>query len=180
MTPSELRKWRGPDGAKLVFEIKTQIDNALVLTFNCNAWGAFTPGKPAVDYTAIKELKAAPDWQTISLKLDELVATDPKITAPLANWQTVTEFSISPSGMTLKGGQKVKADGKPWQGPREIRGAVMLAIPFLRREHMDRDEPLPGTRAQGVNGPRQCFREPAHRPCGLQHALDRGNQVACA
>ncbi|MCY2970842.1 MAG: hypothetical protein NTZ30_09260, partial [Planctomycetota bacterium] len=31
------------------------------------------------------------------------------------------EFSISPSGTTLKNGKKVKVDGKAWQGPREIR-----------------------------------------------------------
>ena len=83
--------------------------------------GAFTPGKPAVDYTVVKKLKGSPDWQTVSVGLKELVATDPKITAPLANWQTVTEFSISPSGETVKNGQKVKVDGKAWQGPREIR-----------------------------------------------------------
>ena len=114
-------KWRGPDGASLVFEIQSQTDNALVVTFNCNAWGAMVPGKPAVDYTAVKAVKASPDWQTVSVRLGELAATDPKITEPLANWQTVTEFSISPSGATMKDGQKVKVDGKAWQGPREIR-----------------------------------------------------------
>jgi len=114
-------KWRGPDGAALHFEVKCQSANQFVLTFNCNAWGAMIPGKPAVDYTAIKELKGSTDWQSVSVSLNELIATDPKVTAPLANWQSVTEFSISPSGTTVKDGQKVKADGKAWQGPREIR-----------------------------------------------------------
>lgn len=114
-------KWRGPAGAHLVLEIKSQTDNALVLTFNCNAWGAFAPGKPAVDYTAVKELKGSPDWQSVSVSLEELTATDPQITAPLAHWQTVTEFSLSPSGETVKTGQKLKVPGTPWQGPREIR-----------------------------------------------------------
>jgi hypothetical protein len=114
-------KWRGPDGATLHFEVKSESDNQLVLTFNCNAWGAMLPGKPTVDYTVVKKLNASKDWQTVSVKLSELAATDPKVTAPLANWQTVTEFSISPSGTTVKDGQKVKADGKAWQGPREIR-----------------------------------------------------------
>jgi hypothetical protein len=114
-------KWRGPDGATLHLEVKCESDNQLVLTFNCNAWGAMIPGKPAVDYTAVKTLKASPDWQTVAVSLNELIATDPKVRAPLANWQTVTEFSICPSGTTVKGGQKVKADGKAWQGPREIR-----------------------------------------------------------
>ena len=114
-------RWRGPDGATLRFEIQCQTDNQLTLTFNCNAWGAMTPGKPATDYTAVKTLKGSPDWQTVSVTLSELFAADPKVTAPLANWQTVTEFSISPSGTSVKDGRKVKVDGKPWQGPREIR-----------------------------------------------------------
>lgn len=114
-------KWRGPDGATLHFEIKCLTANQLVLTFNCNAWGAFAAGKPAVDYTAIKELKAAPGWQDVSVGLNDLVATDPKVTGPLTNWQSVTEFSISPSGRTVKDGQQVKVNGKAWQGPREIR-----------------------------------------------------------
>jgi hypothetical protein len=114
-------KWRGPDGATLRFEIKCQTDNQLVLTFNCNAWGAMVPNQPAVDYTAIKELKGSADWQDVSVSLHDLAATDPKVTNPLANWQTVTEFSICPSGTTVKDGQKVKVDGKAWQGPREIR-----------------------------------------------------------
>lgn len=114
-------KWRGPDGARLLFEIRSQTDNALVIKLDCNAWGAFAPGKPAVDYTVVKELKGSGDWQTVSVGLDELAATDPKVTNPLANWQTVTEFSISPCGETVKDGQKLKVDGKPWQGPREIR-----------------------------------------------------------
>ena len=114
-------KWRGPDGAKLMFEITTHTDNALVLTFNCNAWGAFAPGQPAVDYTRVKALKGSPDWQTVSVGLNELAATDPKITAPLTSWQTVTEFSLSPSGETVQDGQKVKVPGQSWQGPRDIR-----------------------------------------------------------
>lgn len=114
-------KWRGPDGAKLVFEIKCQSDNALVIKLNCNAWSAFAPGKPAVDYAAVKPLKGSNDWQTVSVSLEELVSTDPKITAPLADWQTVTEFGFGPGGEIVKDGQKVKVDGKPWQGSRDIR-----------------------------------------------------------
>jgi hypothetical protein len=114
-------KWRGPDGATLRFEVVCQTDNQLVLTFTCNAWGAMIPGKPAVDYTAVKELKGSADWQTVSVSLNELIATDPKLTAPLADWQTVCEFSISPTGEIVKAGQKVKVDGKAWQGPRNIR-----------------------------------------------------------
>jgi hypothetical protein len=131
-------KWRGPDGATLHFEIKCESDNQIVLTFNCNAWGAMIPGKPAVDYTVFKPLKAASEWQTVSVKLDELHATDPKETAPLANWQTVTEFSISPSGWIVKDGQKVKVDGKAWQGPREIRNLRWEGGEYPRQTAADR------------------------------------------
>ena len=130
-------KWRGPDGATLHFEIKCQTDNQLVLTFNCNAWGAMIPGKPAVDYTAVKALKGSPDWQTVSVSLNELVATDPKVTAPLANWQSVTEFSLSPSGTTVRAGQKVKADGHPWRGPREIRNLHWEGGAYSRQQTAD-------------------------------------------
>ena len=114
-------KWRGPDGATMHFEVKCESDNQLVLTFNCNAWGAMIPGKPAVDYTTVKALKGSPDWQTVSVNLNELFATDPKVTASLPNWQTVTEFSISPKGEIVKEGQKVKVDGMAWRGSRAIR-----------------------------------------------------------
>ena len=114
-------KWRGPDGARLVFDIQTETDNTLVLKFNCNAWGAVEPGKPAIDYTAVKELKGTRGWQAVTVGLNELVATDPKVTFPLANWQSVTEFSISPSGETVRDGKKQSVAGKAWRGPREFR-----------------------------------------------------------
>ena len=114
-------KWRGPDGARLLFEIRSATDNTLVVSFNCNAWGAFQPGKPALDFAAVTEVKGSGDWQTVSVRLDELAATDPAVTAPLANWRTVTEFSLGPSGEVVREGRKAKISGKPWQGPREIR-----------------------------------------------------------
>ena len=114
-------KWRGPDGAKLVFEIQAKADSTLVIAVNTNAWGAFNPGKPAIDYTAMKELKGSTGWQSVSVGLEELRSIDPKNPGTLANWQAVTELSIGPSGETVREGKKVRFDGKPWQGSREIR-----------------------------------------------------------
>ena len=114
-------KWRGPDDATLNFEIRCESDNQLVITFNCNAWGAMTPGKPPVDYCVVKPLKASPDWQPISIALNELISPDPKNTTPLIDWQTVTELTISPTGSFKVDGQKSTVPGKPWKGPREIR-----------------------------------------------------------
>jgi hypothetical protein len=114
-------KWRGPDDATLSFEVICETDNQLVLTFDCNAWGAFNPGQRAVAYTVVRELKGSQEWQRVTVKCDELTATDPKVTEPLANWQTVTEFSVSPSGTVVRDGVKVDSKGKAWQGRREIR-----------------------------------------------------------
>ena len=113
-------KWRGPDGATLSFEVICETDNQLVLTFDCNAWGAF-PGQPGGSYNVVKELKGSPEWQRVTVKCDELTATGPKLTAPIANWQTVTELTICPTGTVVRDGVKVAVPGKAWQGPREIR-----------------------------------------------------------
>ncbi|TWT92513.1 alpha/beta hydrolase family protein [Neorhodopirellula pilleata] len=114
-------KWRGPDGATLSFDVICETDNQLVLTFNCNAWGAFNPGQRPVDYTVVKELNGSPKWQRVTVKCDELTATDSSVIEPLENWRTVTEFTISPSGIVVRDGLKVDSAGQPWQGPREIR-----------------------------------------------------------
>jgi dienelactone hydrolase len=114
-------KWRGPDGAKLVFDICCEADNQLVVEVETNGWGAIEKGKPAVSYNAVKQLKGSPDWQTVSVSLDELVATDPKFTAPLTNWRTVTQLSIGPTGEVVRDGTKQAMPGKPWAGPRDIR-----------------------------------------------------------
>jgi hypothetical protein len=113
--------WRGPDGAALTFEVRCESDNQVVVTVNTNAWGAMVPGKPAVDYAVVKPLTGSPDWQTVSVRLGELVATDPKVSEPLTSWRTVTELSISPSGTVVRDGQAVKVDAKAWMGPRAIR-----------------------------------------------------------
>lgn len=113
--------WRGPDGATLTFEVRCESDNQVVVTVNTNAWGAMVPGKPAVDYAVVKPLTGSPDWQTVSVGLQELVATDPKASEPLAHWRNVTELSISPSGTVVRDGHAVKVDAKAWTGPRAIR-----------------------------------------------------------
>jgi hypothetical protein len=116
-------KWRGPDGAHLAVDIRSTGDNTLVFTFHCNDWNAM-PGKPAGAYTVEKPLRASDKWQTVSVGLDELLpAADKKSKSPppLATWQTVTEFNLSPSGAAMKDGKEVKLGGKPWQGPREFR-----------------------------------------------------------
>jgi hypothetical protein len=113
-------KWRGPDGARLVLEVRSEADNALAFTVNCNAWGAFVPGQRPVDYSVVKELKGSPDWQTVSVSLEELRADGPG-GGPLTNWRTVTELTLGPSREIVKDGRKIRDPGRAWKGAREIR-----------------------------------------------------------
>lgn len=85
----------------------------------------------------VKELKGSPEWQGISVSLNDLIPTDPKVTEPLTNWQSVTEFTISPSGAIVRDGQKVKAEGLAWKGPREIRNLRWEGGEYVRQKTVD-------------------------------------------
>jgi hypothetical protein len=120
-------KWRGPDGAKLVFEINPQTDSTLWVKVTANDWGAFSSA-PKADYAAYVTIPGSQGWQTVSVGLEDFVAMDSKVTTPLSNWRTVTDLSLSPSADFLTDGQKVHVEGKPW---KNVKG---LAIRNLRWE----------------------------------------------
>ena len=113
-------KWLGPDGAKLVFEIRSTSDNILVIVIQTNAWGVYGNAIPKADYVVERELKASPDWQTVTVALNDLVAHDRKVERPLTDWQTVTGLQLTPTYQGLPDG-RIPARSKAWQGPREIR-----------------------------------------------------------
>lgn len=112
-------KWRGPSGAKLQFEIRSNSDNTLAIVVSTNAWGAFGNSIPALDYVALRELKASPDWQVVTVALTDLVSHEKKA-LPLADWQTVTELRLTPT-YQAHSGLRIPAQSKAWHGPREIR-----------------------------------------------------------
>ncbi len=114
-------KWRGPDNAKLVFDVCSHTDNSLVVTVRCNQWGAFQPGRPAIDFSVIKFLKGSKDWQTIVVSLSEFAPTEPRLDQSLTDWQSVCELTISPNGQMMQQGQLIKPEPRAWVGPREIR-----------------------------------------------------------
>jgi len=114
-------KWWGPDGARLVFEVRCETDNTLVVTVETNGWGAVRPGSPAVDHATVRELAGSTEWQTIGVELGDLVATRPEAGGPPADWRGVTQLSIGPSGEVVRDGRKTRVEGRPWKGPREIR-----------------------------------------------------------
>jgi len=113
-------KWRGPAGAKLVFEVKCPNDNVIAVAVSLNDWGAF-PGQPAGAYCARKPLAGSPDWQTVSIAMGEMIADKPNAPA-LTSWDTVTELSFRRTKSFLKDGKEVEYGGATgWPAPREFR-----------------------------------------------------------
>ena len=119
-------KWRGPEGAKLVFDVRCPKDNVLKVSVALNSWGAF-PGKPwAENYTALKPINGLADWQTISVSFDDLKSAKKDDSSKLTSWGTVTELSFGWSPTCFKDGQEVKFGSgnmqqNGWREPREFR-----------------------------------------------------------
>ena len=115
-------RWRGNEGDRLAIDIKSNAADTLVFTFYSNEWGV-SPGKPTATYTMERPLKATTDWQTVEVRLDELMPQTVKDQAagPLKSWQYLTELGIGASGTAIRNGATVKLGFQPWKGPREFR-----------------------------------------------------------
>jgi hypothetical protein len=122
-------KWQGPDGARLAVDVKCASDNFLVFTVQCNDWGVY-PGQPGGTYTVEKPLHGSPDWQTVTIGLDELVPgslQNKPTERRLTDWRHVTELGLGASGTAIKDGKPIPLGGKPWPEPREFRNLRWVA-----------------------------------------------------
>jgi dienelactone hydrolase len=115
-------KWRGPAGAKLVFEVKCPKDNTIAVIADLNGWGCF-PGKPGGSYVAGKELKGSPDWQTVSIALEDMMPAKKDCPSKMTSWEMVTELSFRREGTFWKDGKEVLfgRESPGWNEPREFR-----------------------------------------------------------
>ena len=110
-------KWRGPEGASLVFEVLCPQDNMLAVEAKMNVWGTF-PGKPSGDFVFKKALKGSPDWQTVTIKPGDMLKKDSS--DPLPSWETVTELNLTRPATCPVDGKEVEF-GKGWETPIELR-----------------------------------------------------------
>ena len=113
-------KWRGPDGGKLVFEINPSLECSIIIKVTSNDWGAFSSG-PKAEFSVEKKLRGAGEWETVSVEVQDLVCTDPKNTALLANWLTVNDLALSTSGEIVQNGRRVKVETKGWKSARDAQ-----------------------------------------------------------
>jgi len=110
-------KWRGPEGSALVFEVLCPQDNMLAIEAKMNVWGTF-PGKPSGDFVFKKVLKGSPEWQTISIRPEEMIKKNSTETLP--SWEMVTELNMTRPATCLVDGKEVEF-GKGWGKPIELR-----------------------------------------------------------
>lgn len=116
-------KWRGPDGARLLLDVRSPKGNQLIFVFNFNDWGAF-PGEPQGTFAAVKALKASDDWQTLSVAVEDLVpAEKPSRGKPWrpTNWRTVTELGLRSRVTLSRNADAPELIEQKWEGPREFR-----------------------------------------------------------
>ena len=118
-------KWRGPASAKLVFEIKCPTEIVLRVSAEVNGWGVY-PGKPAGSFEARKPVAGSPEWQTVSVALEEMVSVKKTPVSTMGAWNEVTELGIGWARSYLKAGQEISFGPENvqkcgWSEPREFR-----------------------------------------------------------
>ena len=111
--------WRGPQGARLAFEINPANDTTLYVSVTRNAWGAF--GSGTGEYVATVPLKANGGWVAVNLGVEDFQPVDPKGAKPLADWSTLTDLSLSGHASVMKDGAKVSLPSTPWKNAAAIR-----------------------------------------------------------
>jgi len=112
-------RWRGPQGARLAFEINPANDTVLYVSVTRNAWGAFGAGTG--EYIATVPLKADGGWVTVNLGVEDFQPIDPKGAQPLKDWSTLTDLSLSGHATVVKDGTKTDLPRVPWKNPGTIR-----------------------------------------------------------
>jgi hypothetical protein len=112
----------------------------LAVEAKMNVWGTF-PGKPSGDFVFKKALKGSPDWQTVTIKLGDMLKRDSS--DPLPSWETVTELHLTRPATCLVDGKEVEF-GKGWETPIELRNmrweggeVVQRSKPYDREDYVD-------------------------------------------
>lgn len=111
--------WRGPQGARLAFEINPANDTVLYVSVTRNAWGAFGAGSG--DYLATVPLKTNGGWVAVNLGVEDFQPLDPKGAQPLKDWSTLTELSFQAHATVVKDGVKTSLPSLAWKNAAAIR-----------------------------------------------------------
>ena len=89
-------KWRGSDGESLCLEVKSAADTKVELAFYYNKWWSFDGNAKTGKYSVTKELKGSPNWQTISVGVNDLQPPAAGLPSPIPNnWQYIAEVTVT-------------------------------------------------------------------------------------
>ena len=89
-------KWKGSDGESLCLDVKTAKDAKLELYFSYNKWSCFDGNAKPGKYQVTKELKGSPDWQTITVSINDLQPQSQDVPARLTNnWQMISDVGLT-------------------------------------------------------------------------------------
>jgi pimeloyl-ACP methyl ester carboxylesterase len=112
--------WRGPQGARLAFDINPSNDTIVYVTLTRNDWGAFGPGNRN-EFIAAVPLKANGNWVSVNLGLEDFKPATDQAGPPLKDWSTLTDLAISGHATLTKGGVKTEQPSVAWKNPKDIR-----------------------------------------------------------
>lgn len=111
--------YTGPDGAKLLLDIKVDHDVTIFYELQDNSWGAYS-GKKSGEYYAPINIKGSPEWQTVGVTVADFKPTNERTKQPLENWRHVTELGIRGRVRITEDGKQIELGGN-WNEPRAFR-----------------------------------------------------------
>ncbi len=118
--------YAGPDGAKLVLDVKVDHDLTMFFELQDNNWNAF-PGQEKGQYYATLNIKGSDKWQTVGATVADFKPVREHTKHSLKSWKHVTELGIRGRMKVERGGKMVELPAKvsepqaKWPTPRAMR-----------------------------------------------------------
>jgi hypothetical protein len=103
--------WRGPDGAKLVIEVKSSKPNKMVVIVQENTWRRYRGRRN--EYFAEASLKGSGGWEDVNLAASDFKSEKGKT---LKSWAELDELGFRAYADVTRDGKPVRLGGR-WDGP---------------------------------------------------------------
>jgi len=126
-------KWRAVDGDRFCLEVKSSKATKVDLSFSYNRWNCFMGGnepkaRPG-SYKVTTELKGSPDWQTISVGVEDLQADSKGVAAsPVGNWQYIADVTVAAKVEGIRKIYWAKGDGSSHPAPVKLHAPAKAGI----------------------------------------------------
>ena len=118
--------YAGPDGAKLVLDLKADHDLTIFFELQDNSWNAY-PGEKNGRYYATVNIKGSETWQRVGVTVADFKPVRQRTKHPLKNWRHLTELGIRGRMAIDRSDKRIELPGKTnepqaqWPAPRAMR-----------------------------------------------------------